>query len=160
MKSAMGDLTDRSNRAEGYAFMPSEHHHCKRIKPDSAKLSGLLEYVTSIILHHHLVTPLQASVGPLIGGSLARPSDRFPRLFSGRFWQEYPYFLPCLVTGSFVFLAWFVVLVFFKEVRRFPRRSAFIPNGTTDGPLEKSEAPCLGGKRRHSKSSCRQSYSA
>ncbi|KAJ7746311.1 major facilitator superfamily domain-containing protein [Mycena metata] len=84
MKSAMGDLTDRSNRAQGYAFLP-------------------------------IVWAIGASVGPLIGGSLARPHDRFPELFPGRFWQEFPYFLPCLVTGSFVFLSWFIVFAFFKE---------------------------------------------
>ncbi|KAJ7220196.1 major facilitator superfamily domain-containing protein [Mycena pura] len=101
MKSAMGDLTDRSNRAEGYAFMP-------------------------------IVWAIGASVGPLIGGSLARPSDRFPNLFSGRFWQGFPYFLPCLVTGSFVFLAWFVVLVFFKEKPHVSEESGDIRNPVAD----------------------------
>ncbi|KAJ6553625.1 major facilitator superfamily domain-containing protein [Mycena vulgaris] len=84
MKSAMGDLTDRSNRAEGFAYLP-------------------------------IVWAIGASVGPLIGGSLARPHDRFPELFSGAFWREYAYFLPCLATGSFVFLSCFVVFAFFKE---------------------------------------------
>ncbi|KAJ7110829.1 major facilitator superfamily domain-containing protein [Mycena crocata] len=84
MKSALGDLTDRTNRAEAFVYLP-------------------------------IVWATGASLGPLIGGSLARPHDRFPELFSGRFWIEFPYFLPCLVTGGFVFLAWFVVLAFFKE---------------------------------------------
>ncbi|KAJ7667205.1 major facilitator superfamily domain-containing protein [Mycena rosella] len=48
MKSVMGDLTDRTNRAEGFAYLPS----------------------------------------PLIGGSLARPNDHFPILFSGTFWKN------------------------------------------------------------------------
>ncbi|KAJ7510515.1 major facilitator superfamily domain-containing protein [Mycena galericulata] len=84
MKSAIGDLTDRTNRAQGYAFLP-------------------------------IMWAMGASVGPLIGGTLARPHDRFPELFSGTFWQEFPYFLPCLATGSFVFFSWFLVLAFFKE---------------------------------------------
>ncbi|KAJ6468335.1 major facilitator superfamily domain-containing protein [Mycena sanguinolenta] len=84
MKSAMADLTDRSNRAEGYAYLP-------------------------------IVWAIGASIGPLIGGTLARPHDRFPEIFSGKFWQEYPYFLPCLVTGTWVFLSWFLLLAFFKE---------------------------------------------
>ncbi|KAJ7667200.1 major facilitator superfamily domain-containing protein [Mycena rosella] len=84
MKSAMGDLTDRTNRAEGFAYLP-------------------------------IVWAIGASIGPLIEGSLARPNDRFPSIFSGTFWKEYPYFLPCLVTGSFVFISCFVVLAFFKE---------------------------------------------
>ncbi|KAJ7911436.1 major facilitator superfamily transporter [Mycena leptocephala] len=84
MKSAMGDLTDRSNRAEGFAYLP-------------------------------IVWSIGASVGPLIGGNLARPHDRFPGIFASRFWEEYPYFLPCLVTGSFVFFSSFLVFAFFKE---------------------------------------------
>ncbi|KAF8207042.1 major facilitator superfamily transporter [Mycena galopus ATCC 62051] len=84
MKSAMADLTDRSNRAQGYAYLP-------------------------------IVWAFGASVGPLIGGNLARPFDRFPTIFSGKFWQEYPYFLPCLVTGGFVYFSWLLVLAFFKE---------------------------------------------
>ncbi|KAJ7163902.1 major facilitator superfamily domain-containing protein [Mycena crocata] len=84
MKSVMGDLTDRTNRADGFAYLP-------------------------------IVWATGASVGPLIGGSLARPHERFPESFSGKFWREFPYFLPCLVTGGFVFLSWFVVLALFKE---------------------------------------------
>ncbi|KAJ7433730.1 major facilitator superfamily domain-containing protein [Mycena latifolia] len=79
MKSAMGDLTDKTNRADGFAYLP-------------------------------IVWAIGASVGPLIGGSLARPHDRFPEIFSSKFWEAYPYFLPCLVTGSFVFLSSFVTV--------------------------------------------------
>ncbi|KAJ7793679.1 major facilitator superfamily transporter, partial [Mycena olivaceomarginata] len=86
MKTAMGDLTDRTNRAEGFAYLP-------------------------------IVWAIGASLGPFIGGSLARPHDRFPQLFSGKFWQDFPYFLPCLVTGSVVLLSFFVVFFFFKEAR-------------------------------------------
>ncbi|KAJ7039692.1 major facilitator superfamily transporter [Mycena alexandri] len=84
MKSAMGDLTDRSNRAEGFAYLP-------------------------------IVWAIGASVGPLIGGSLARPRDRFPDIFTGRFWLDFPYLLPCLVVGSFVLLSCFIVFLLFKE---------------------------------------------
>ncbi|KAJ6546345.1 major facilitator superfamily domain-containing protein [Mycena sp. CBHHK59/15] len=84
MKSAMGDLTDRTNRAEGFAYLP-------------------------------VVWAAGASLGPLIGGALSRPHDRFPTLFPGAFWHDFPYFLPCAVTGGFVFFSCFVVLVLFKE---------------------------------------------
>ncbi|KAK7032774.1 major facilitator superfamily domain-containing protein [Favolaschia claudopus] len=73
----IGDLTDKTNRAEGFAFLP-------------------------------IVWAIGASVGPLIGGNLQRPHERFPLLFSGKFWREFPYFLPCLVTGSLVFLSCFL----------------------------------------------------
>ncbi|KAJ7812405.1 major facilitator superfamily transporter [Mycena olivaceomarginata] len=95
MKTAMGDLTDRTNRAEGFAYLP-------------------------------IVWAIGASLGPFIGGSLARPHDRFPELFSGKFWQDFPYFLPCLVTGSVVLLSFFVVFFFFKEARPLPLRELFI----------------------------------
>ncbi|KAJ6540841.1 major facilitator superfamily domain-containing protein [Mycena vulgaris] len=89
MKSAMGDMTDPSNRAEGFAYIP-------------------------------VVWDAGAALGPLVGGFLARPHDHFPRLFSGKFWKEFPYFLPCLATGSFVFLTFFVTLALFKET--IPRK--------------------------------------
>jgi hypothetical protein len=47
---------------------------------------------------------------------LARPSDRFPTIFTGHFWKEYPYYLPCLAAGMFVLLALVIVAAFFKEV--------------------------------------------
>nr|GAT52467.1 major facilitator superfamily multidrug-resistance DHA1 sub-family [Mycena chlorophos] len=86
MKSTLGDLTDKTNRAEALVFLP-------------------------------IVWAAGASVGPLIGGALARPHDRFPSsaFFSHQFWLEFPYFLPCLVTGCFVLFSWFVVLIVFKE---------------------------------------------
>ncbi|KAJ7812394.1 major facilitator superfamily transporter, partial [Mycena olivaceomarginata] len=113
MKTAMGDLTDRTNRAEGFAYLP-------------------------------IVWAIGASLGPFIGGSLARPHDRFPELFSGKFWQDFPYFLPCLVTGSVVLLSFFVVFFFFKEARStiVHMRFQFLPFEPTDGPLEKSKTSC------------------
>ncbi|KAF7317141.1 Major facilitator superfamily multidrug-resistance DHA1 sub-family [Mycena chlorophos] len=86
MKSALGDMTDTTNRAEAFVFLP-------------------------------IVWAAGASIGPLIGGSLARPHDRFPNseFFALKFWLHYPYFLPCLATGSFALFAWFIVLLFFKE---------------------------------------------
>lgn len=52
----------------------------------------------------------------MIGGSLSRPHERFLRVFSGLFWKEYPYFLPCLATSSTVFIAFVISLFLFKEV--------------------------------------------
>ncbi|KAJ7710426.1 major facilitator superfamily domain-containing protein [Mycena rosella] len=65
-----------------------------------------------------------AALRPLVGGFLARPPDHFPRLFGGTFWKEFPYFLPCLATGGFVFIAFVVTLALFKET--IPRK-----NGTS-----------------------------
>ncbi|KAJ7881026.1 major facilitator superfamily domain-containing protein [Mycena olivaceomarginata] len=84
MKSALGDLTDSSNRARGFAYVP-------------------------------LIWATGASLGPFIGGTLSTPQDRFPSMFGGKFWGDFPYFLPCMVVGGFVFVSFIVVLVFFKE---------------------------------------------
>lgn len=84
MKSVMGELTDSTNRAEGFALMP-------------------------------VVWGLGATLGPFIGGSLSRPHERFPNVFSGSFWKAYPYFLPCVATSGFVMIAFTIALIFFKE---------------------------------------------
>lgn len=52
-----------------------------------------------------------------MGGSLSKPHERFPSIFKNQFWQEYPYFLPCVATSSFVFVTIVVTAIFFKEVR-------------------------------------------
>ncbi|KAJ7589891.1 major facilitator superfamily transporter [Mycena floridula] len=56
-----------------------------------------------------------ATVGPLLGGGFARPHERFPRWFSGRFWVDYPYFLPCVATASVVMIIAVIALFFLKE---------------------------------------------
>ncbi|PPQ63561.1 hypothetical protein CVT24_004858 [Panaeolus cyanescens] len=95
MKSAMGELTDSTNRADAFALMP-------------------------------VVWAFGATMGPLIGGSLARPADRFPSIFTGTFWKEFPYFLPCLGTVLFVFVTFIITGLFFKETAHHahgPKRS-------------------------------------
>ncbi|KAF5349922.1 hypothetical protein D9756_009181 [Leucocoprinus leucothites] len=37
-------------------------------------------------------------IGPIVGGFLSNPHVRFPELFSGRLWEQLPYFLPCVTT--------------------------------------------------------------
>lgn len=84
MKSVMGELTDSSNRAEGFALIP-------------------------------VVWAVGATAGPLLGGTLSNPHERFPTVFRNEFWKEYPYFLPCLVASSFSFVTIGITSVFFKE---------------------------------------------
>ncbi|KAJ3514656.1 hypothetical protein NLJ89_g2251 [Agrocybe chaxingu] len=91
MKSVMGELTDPTNRAEGFSLMP-------------------------------VVWGFGATMGPLLGGSLSKPHERFPKHFGGAFWKNYPYFLPCLVTSSYVLFSFMITLVFFKET--VPKRHA------------------------------------
>ncbi|KAF8878528.1 major facilitator superfamily domain-containing protein [Infundibulicybe gibba] len=63
MKSAMGELTDRTNRARAFSFMS-------------------------------VIWATGSTLGPLMGGSLSRPHERFPAVFTGQFWIDYPYFYP------------------------------------------------------------------
>jgi hypothetical protein len=51
-----------------------------------------------------------------MGGSLSRPHERFPNVFGGSLWKEYPYFLPCLVASAITFVGFITTLVLFKEV--------------------------------------------
>ncbi|KAG6829997.1 hypothetical protein H0H92_002688 [Tricholoma furcatifolium] len=109
MKSVMGDLTDSTNRAEGFSLMP-------------------------------VVWATGATLGPLVGGSLSKPAERFPDVFGAKFWKEYPYFLPCLVPAAFVLVAFLVTLVFFKETvpKKNSRTSSLSEAGlgdSNDGPM-------------------------
>ncbi|KAF8813403.1 MFS general substrate transporter [Phlegmacium glaucopus] len=63
-----------------------------------------------------------ATIGPLIGGSLSHPHERFSKVLSGSFWKEYPYFLPCLATSTYVLIAFVTTLFLFKET--VPKRSS------------------------------------
>ncbi|KAG2147024.1 major facilitator superfamily domain-containing protein [Suillus cothurnatus] len=59
---------------------------------------------------------LGAIVGPLIGGSLSRPADRFPRIFGrSEVLKTYPYLLPCTVPAVFASVAWLVTFLRFRE---------------------------------------------
>lgn len=51
-----------------------------------------------------------------MGGVLSRPSDRFPTVFGGTFWKEYPYFLPCGVAAAFSALSCVATAILLKEV--------------------------------------------
>ncbi|KAF8813393.1 major facilitator superfamily transporter [Phlegmacium glaucopus] len=84
MKSVMGELTDSTNRAEGYALLPA-------------------------------IWGFGATIGPLIGGSLSHPHERFPKVFSGSLWKDYPYFLPCLVSSVYVLFAFLIAFFMLKE---------------------------------------------
>ena len=61
-------------------------------------------------------TDLLHSFSPLIGGVLSRPQDRWPYTFSHRFWADYPYFLPCLVSAAFTFLSFIILALYLEEV--------------------------------------------
>ncbi|KAG6906440.1 hypothetical protein DXG01_013923, partial [Tephrocybe rancida] len=84
MKSVMGELTDPSNRAQGFSLMPA-------------------------------VWAAGATLGPLFGGTLAKPAENFPSLFDGAIWKAFPYFLPCVATSSVAFITFLITAIYFKE---------------------------------------------
>ncbi|KAF8896544.1 member of major facilitator superfamily multidrug-resistance, DHA1 sub-family, partial [Infundibulicybe gibba] len=90
IKSMMAEMTDTTNIAQVYAYMP-------------------------------IAWSTGGTLGPIIGGSLSRPAERFPHLFgNNEFLKKYPYFLPCAVPATFSALAWVVVFVFLKETVASP----------------------------------------
>ncbi|KAF8840838.1 member of major facilitator superfamily multidrug-resistance, DHA1 sub-family [Paxillus ammoniavirescens] len=56
------------------------------------------------------------TLGPMIGGSLSHPAERFPNVFgNSSFFKEYPYFLPCAVPATVSVLCWAVTFIYLKE---------------------------------------------
>ncbi|KAI0316454.1 MFS general substrate transporter [Amylostereum chailletii] len=84
MKASLAELTDKTNRAQGFSLMP-------------------------------VMWASGATIGPFIGGVFSRPHDRFPNIFQNPFWEEYPYFLPCVVAAAFTSIAFVLVALFLKE---------------------------------------------
>ncbi|KAG1751151.1 major facilitator superfamily domain-containing protein [Suillus lakei] len=91
MKTVMGELTDSTNMAQGFALIP-------------------------------IIWSFGSFVGPLMGGMLARPQDRWPRLFTNPLWGKYPYFLPCVVSACLLLLAFVMLLRFLEETLSTKRR--------------------------------------
>ncbi|KAG6827619.1 hypothetical protein H0H92_011076 [Tricholoma furcatifolium] len=61
------------------------------------------------------------TLGPIIGGSLSRPAERFPGVFgNNEFLKKYPYFLPCAVPATYTALAWMMTYFFLKDTHRSP----------------------------------------
>ncbi|KIK52652.1 hypothetical protein GYMLUDRAFT_1028530 [Collybiopsis luxurians FD-317 M1] len=93
IKSILAEMTDTTNIAQAYAYMPI------------AWSSG-------------------GALGPMIGGTLARPADQFPEIFGhSEFLKKYPYFLPCAVPATFSAIAWLVLYLFLKETVQSPKLS-------------------------------------
>ncbi|KAG1745806.1 MFS general substrate transporter [Suillus paluster] len=61
-------------------------------------------------------------LGPLMGGTLARPQDHWPALFANPFWGKYPYFLPCAVAACLFVVVILVQSLFLEETLSTKRR--------------------------------------
>ncbi|KAG2049025.1 MFS multidrug-resistance DHA1 sub-family [Suillus hirtellus] len=59
---------------------------------------------------------IATTIGPLIGGSLSQPADRFPDIFGrSELLKTYPYLLPCSISAFFTSIAWLVTYIRLKE---------------------------------------------
>ncbi|KAG2128569.1 MFS general substrate transporter [Suillus clintonianus] len=108
MKTMMGELTDSTNMAQGFALIP-------------------------------IMWCIGGFIGPLIGGTLARPQDNWPGLFAHPFWSKYPYFLPCAVSACAIVVGFLILLCFLEETLSTKRRPKLtsatlgISNGADSG---------------------------
>ncbi|RPD61131.1 MFS general substrate transporter [Lentinus tigrinus ALCF2SS1-7] len=90
MKSMLAEITDPSNMAQAYAYMP-------------------------------IAWSTGATLGPIIGGSLSRPADRYPNVFGHiDFLKQYPYFLACAIPATFSATACLITFFFLKETVKNP----------------------------------------
>lgn len=68
------------------------------------------------------------SYSPLIGGALADPANEYPRLFDRAFFRDYPYFLPCFVTGLVAFAVGLATFFFLEETLPSKRPYQRVPS--------------------------------
>ncbi|KAH9018120.1 major facilitator superfamily domain-containing protein [Lactarius pseudohatsudake] len=79
------------------------------------------------------------AIGPLVGGMLSRPQDRWPGVFSHSFWAEYPYFLPCFVAATCACASLTANVIYLKETVNCgpltePRPSETSSDAAREGP--------------------------
>ncbi|KAG2106602.1 major facilitator superfamily domain-containing protein [Suillus discolor] len=95
---------------------------CGAFDPGDAVIKTLVMDITDATnmpkAYSYMPIPLMigTTVGPLIGGSLSRPADRFPGIFGrSELLKTYPYLLPCSISASFIFITWLVAYIRLKE---------------------------------------------
>ena len=75
-------------------------------------------------------------LGQPIGGALAHPERRFPKLFNTEFWRAYPYALPCFVAAGYALLCALVGQIVLKETLRSKRdtktTAVSVPSASSD----------------------------
>ncbi|KAH7885840.1 major facilitator superfamily domain-containing protein [Phlebopus sp. FC_14] len=110
MRSMIAEITDPTNIAEAFAYLP-------------------------------FTWSAGTTIGPLIGGALAHPAERFPDVFgNSAFFTKYPYFLPCAVPATVSALCWAITYLYLDEtvksrqpISRFfkhPKRESSTPYST------------------------------
>ncbi|KAI0073875.1 MFS general substrate transporter [Panus rudis PR-1116 ss-1] len=84
-----------------------------------------------------IVWSLGSTFAPMMGGQLAKPHERWPNVFSGQFWIEYPYFLPCAGSAAFSALVFLNTAFLLKE----PSKARHRKRTDSEASDLKSDAP-------------------
>jgi len=84
-----------------------------------------------------VVWAIGSTLGLLMGGSLSRPREQFPNVFTGALWKNYPYLLPSVAASSFVLLAFLITACLFKET--VPKQTSKVQQTL----LESSQCTCI-----------------
>ncbi|KAG2106601.1 major facilitator superfamily domain-containing protein [Suillus discolor] len=95
---------------------------CGAFDPSDSMVKSMLMDITDATnmpkAYSYIPIPLMIgnAIGPLIGGSLSRPADRFPDIFGrSELLKTYPYLLPCSVSAFSVWIIWLVTYIHLKE---------------------------------------------
>lgn len=111
IKSALGELSDHTNEAQAFRWMPPAY-------------------------------TIGAALGPLVGGYLSSPAERYPSLFGySAFLQEYKYFLPCFVGAMFPLSG--MIFDYFCLQETLPSRMSGSDEEEADGTKTPVEIPSI-----------------
>mmetsp|Transcript_2801 Transcript_2801/g.8266 ORF Transcript_2801/g.8266 Transcript_2801/m.8266 type:complete len:506 (+) Transcript_2801:336-1853(+) len=85
-------------------------------------------------------------LGPLIGGPLSEPADKYPNLPGHALWEARPFLLPCLIVALYMLVDWILAIFLLEETvtqSRDAAADAEASYGTVDESNE-SQAEALG----------------
>ncbi|UZJ52847.1 hypothetical protein CBS101457_002167 [Exobasidium rhododendri] len=128
-KSVVGEMTDRTNAARAFSFLP-------------------LIWALGVT-----VGPLLGE-----GGYLSQPSKKYPFLFSTRedgllalngLWERYPYFLPCVVSATITWCSIMLGIFFLEET--LPSKVVQTPS-SVGGKKKATEQTALLSASNHARS--------
>ncbi|KAG8961327.1 hypothetical protein FRC00_012571 [Tulasnella sp. 408] len=102
IKSMVSDITDETNEGQG--------------RWGSVVLAGLANDAPTVLPLVPATFAAGTIVGPLIGGLLAHPAERYPKVF-GKFelLRRKPFFLPCFVSSILTLLSITSTILFLNE---------------------------------------------
>ncbi|KAJ1311924.1 hypothetical protein OPQ81_010384 [Rhizoctonia solani] len=84
-----------------------------------------------------------STIGPFIGGTFSNPTKLFPRLFDTPFWNEYPYFLPCLMAATYSSCMFIITGLFLKETHNTQSEYAASGNAEAEYGTTPSHTPSV-----------------